>query len=88
MLLCYCAAHDVTIADRLRPLGVSFSTVHAGLPGGVLPVQRLPGGRAAVLRHHQLSDWHSHRPVGGPRLLPGGLPARVPTPPAAHQAAA
>lgn len=47
-----CAAHAVTVADRLRPLGVSLSTVDAGLPGGVLPVQRLPGGRATVLRHH------------------------------------
>lgn len=44
-----CAAHAVTVVDCLRPLGVSLSTVVTGLSSGVLPVQCLPGGCAAVL---------------------------------------
>ncbi|XP_061819657.1 Y+L amino acid transporter 2 isoform X2 [Nerophis lumbriciformis] len=58
------------------------------LPGGVLHVRRVPGGRAALQRHPQLPDRHRHRPVGRARLLPGRLPARVQAPARHHQAAA
>ncbi|XP_069575076.1 Y+L amino acid transporter 1 isoform X1 [Brachyistius frenatus] len=40
------------------------------LPHRLLPAHRLPGGGAALQRHHQLPDRHRHRPVGGARLLP------------------
>ncbi|XP_061876631.1 Y+L amino acid transporter 2 isoform X2 [Entelurus aequoreus] len=58
------------------------------LPGGVLHVRRVPGGRATLQRHPQLPNRHRHRPVGRARLLPGRLPARVQAPARHHQAAA
>ncbi|XP_053280663.1 Y+L amino acid transporter 2 isoform X1 [Pleuronectes platessa] len=57
-------------------------------PGGVLYVRHLPGGRASLQRHRQLSDRHRHCPVRSPCLLPGSLLTGVQATTYHHQAAA
>ncbi|XP_034725729.1 Y+L amino acid transporter 2 isoform X1 [Etheostoma cragini] len=80
--------------DRPRPLKLRachltcLSAAVLGVPGGLLSVFCVPGGRSSLQRHCQLPDWHRHRPVRGPCLLPGGLSTRIQTAAYDHQATA
>lgn len=64
---------------------ISPSAADFIVPGDILPLCCFPGGSASLQRHAQLSDWHCHRPVRRPCLLPGRVFTRVQATTCHHQ---